>query len=158
MEDRFLINCLEWTWFWYAKRVLHCSHQFRMLKVSRSNHIDVFPHIVLVVKVLYHSLCYCLHVADIPQNRKTNLLTRKNTPMRNLNSCLQRHCLPCLLQFPLYCPTFIFDILFAIEGISEHIPNNSNRFGEIFAKRADHIGCILTRCVGVEVGSDILNL
>jgi hypothetical protein len=129
-----------------------------MVYIALRYDYDVLSNVILVVILLDHLFAYSFHVGDVSQNGEANLLIIEYSSMGNLDGSLERLTFPCLEKFPVDGTPFILNVLPPIHRIGKHISNNFDSSLNILAKHSHHIRCVLTRCVSIQISSNILNL
>lgn len=141
-----------------GKTLLDAGDQLVVVYVASGHEVDVGPDVVPVVVVLNHVSADGLHVPNVSQNGQSNLLLGEYSSVRYFNGGLQRHRLPGLNKLPVNGAPFVFDVLRPVEGVGEHISEDAEGLGQVFFECGHHVGGVLSGGVGVELGSDVLNL
>jgi len=129
-----------------------------VVDLTCSYNVDVFSHVVFVMVFFDHAFGDGLHVADVSQNRKADLLSFEDASMCDLYSSLERHRFPGFSKFSLDSASLVLYVSFAIERVSEHISNNADSSAYILPERCNHIRGVFSRSVGIQIGAHVLNL
>lgn len=137
------------TRFRHSEWIFNSSHKLAMINISCSNHINIFSHIVTIMIFLNHISRNRLHIANISQNRQSDLLSLENTTMRNLYCRLQGHRFASLHQLSFNSTPLIINVLSPIKRIGEHIANYSDSVVEILLKGGYHIRSVFSWSVSV---------
>lgn len=78
--------------------------------------------------------------------------------MSNLYGRFERLRFASLEQLSVNGASLMLNILPAVERIGKHIANYFHSSLDILLKNSHHVGCILPRCVGIQISSHVLHL